>query len=188
MLVFALQRVRLAEKAQTAVDVLNHLKPWAAGYIPAFGIWLNSAWDQQPSYGLLFLRAVVAPRGLVAGEGFTDRSELLQLGNGQTTNALTFFRVPVTDFGIAGAFAFTAILGFFTGAIYSRAKQGSAAWAGVLAGAMAAIFWSPNYWFLGYGSRLAALGMAIVTLSVLAKPENREVTLAEQPQQARIGP
>lgn len=157
------QTVRLGDRTYGLEYTLNHMRPWVAGYIPAFGLWLSEP-SQSNTFGQLFLRGILAPMGLAQGEGLTERLELISLGNGQTTNASTLFRVVVGDWGKLGAVLFTALLGVISGICYRATKNGSPLGATFLVGVIAAILWSPNYWFFGYGSRVLAISLALIVL------------------------
>lgn len=141
-------------------DTLDYLRAWFAGYIPAFSQWSASQSVVGDGLGTNLLRGVVGPLGLSRGEGVDSPLAAVAIGGGATSNAMTIFRVLVSDFGYAGSVLACAAAGFVAQRIWRRASVGSAAWIVALAATYAAILYSFNYWFFAYGSRIAAVVLA----------------------------
>jgi oligosaccharide repeat unit polymerase len=158
-------------------DTLDYLRTWVAGYMPALSQWISAGGLQGDLLSLdrfagsHLLRGGLAPLGLASGQGFDEVVEVVAIGNGATSNAMTIFRVLLQDFGYPGTIIATLVLGFIAQRVYSRVGKGSIVLVVPLAGFYAAILFSVNYWFFGYGSRVVgvALAFAVVLLSVRFK-------------------
>lgn len=169
VLLVALQMARMGGRT-TLLGTLDHLRPWFAGYIPGFANWYAEEKGGELAYGLWFFRGFLAPLGLVDGEGFTETTSQIPLGNGQTTNAMTFLRAAVADFGSLGAVAWCALMGAVSALVFRLAKGGSRLAAILLVAVYAGIAWSPNYWFFAYGARIISVGLAAIVMPLLWKP------------------
>ena len=150
-------------------EILNHMRPWVAGYIPALSVWFDEWNDQTISWGANLLRAVLGPLGVVEGEGFDSRTLAVPIGNWQTSNAMTFFRVLILDFGPAGAVAFCYVMGFFGEYVYSKAKSRGGGWVVLLIAYYCTVFFSINYWFFAYGARVFGFIFTFFIFSRIAR-------------------
>lgn len=147
-------------------SALEHMRPWVAGYLPALSVWYEYGWDGVLTWGGSILRGPLSNLGLVSGAGLSDRAEALMIGNGQTSNAGTIFKIVVRDWGPYGALLFSLYLGAVAAWCSRMTERASLVGAAVFCVIFSIIFWSPNSWFLGYGSRIFAFALALAILPV----------------------
>lgn len=145
-------------------DTLDYLRAWFAGYIPALSQWLSTEPAVGTGLGTNLGRGVIGPLGMSQGEGVSSPLAAVAIGNGASSNAMTVFRVLIADFGYAGSIVACAVGGFLAERIWHRVSLGSVGWIAPLAAIYAAVLYSFNYWFFAYGSRIAAVALAGVTV------------------------
>jgi oligosaccharide repeat unit polymerase len=168
-------------------ETLNHMRPWFAGYIPAVSVWYEEGFGMtEYGWGRYFFRAVLAPLGLVSGEGFDERVDAVNIGNWQTSNAMTIFRVLIADFGPIGAVLSTFMLGYFGELTYRKTICYGGAWLVLLVAFYCAAFFSVNFWFFFYGARVfgffsAALVVALLSRNVVAEIARERSRTKRQP-------
>lgn len=163
--VVLIQSVRGGELSSVALsESLQHLRPWAAGYIAAFSNWVSGYWSEAPLHGQTLMRGVLNSLGVGDGVGISTRMAAVQIGNQQTSNAMTVARHFVMDFGMAGALVGAMVWGMLSAILYGWTRSGSRLAMVLLSANLSAIVWSPNSWFLGYGSRILAVFVAIAAL------------------------
>ncbi|PHR94184.1 MAG: hypothetical protein COA69_00885 [Robiginitomaculum sp.] len=166
--VIIVQSARLKDTEFTQLSAtLNHMRPWAAGYIPALSVWYDTRFDDAGiGFGVTFFRGILAPLGLVTGEGFNERITLTRIGDGQASNAMTIFRVIFLDFGRAGSVIFCFCAGLLSQLTFRKAIMCGGAWVALLGCVYCAVFFSINFWFFAYGSRLIGGALAVILVGV----------------------
>ncbi|MCY1707576.1 O-antigen polymerase [Pannonibacter sp. SL95] len=170
---------------------LDHMRPWFAGYVPALSVWYETyAQDYQMGLGTNLLRGLLGPLGLVSGEGFDSRLIAVDIGNGQTSNAMTIFRVLILDFGLFG----TAIACYFWGLVaeytYYKAIKSAGAWIVALSAQYCAVFFSLNYWYFAYGARIFGIigaGFAVSFLVHLYRKKKAHQIRSSERRDAAFG-
>ncbi|AYE85109.1 O-antigen polymerase [Sulfitobacter sp. D7] len=169
--VIVVQSARMGDLGFERVGAtLEHMRPWFAGYVPALSVWFEDFYQYTDlTWGTSFFRAIFGPLGLVSGEGFSDRIDAVGIGNWQTSNAMTIFRIFLQDFGPFGAAVFCILLGFLGELSYYKARRTGGVWIVFLIVVYCSVFFSINFWFFFYGARVfgmigALLVMAVVTM------------------------
>ncbi len=159
-----MRAIRTGSSAAEAAEASEY-RTWVAGYLPGLEAWY-SEWDNEPTLGTelsIGLRALV---GTVDDPDSDDN--LVRLANGDTTNALTLLRFLIADIGVAGSALALGAAGFVTDRMARRVAISPVANLSLVVGSLAAILWSPNSWFFGYGGRLLVLAaVALVSRSIL---------------------
>jgi len=159
------QSARLEDtRLQNLSGTLEHLRPWFGGYLPALSVWYDNHYSGDYRLGAYLLRGILAPLGLVSGEGFNERMDFSWIGNGQASNAMTAFRAMWADFGPFGTAAFCLVWGFFSSYSFQAAMNKGRAWLVLLACNYCAIFFSINYWFFAHGAKIFA---AIISAAII---------------------
>ncbi|MEO5580668.1 MAG: hypothetical protein ABIR58_08405, partial [Gemmatimonadaceae bacterium] len=156
---FAVGLARLASTdVSLAAVVLGKLIGSAFGHMTVFSQWLAEYASQplNPTFGKV---TFAGPLELL---GFEQRipglfDSVVNLLAGDTSNIYTAFRPLIQDFGIPGALAALAMLGFVGGTGFRLVAAGR--WSGLplLLAAYATIFWTPITWFWIYNSLTAAV-------------------------------
>lgn len=161
------QSARLQDaEFQNIAGTLEHLRPWFGGYLPALSVWHDQQLNQiDYGYGVHTFRAILGPLGLVTGEGFSERIGFSWIGNGHSSNAMTIFRVFWADFGTTGGTFACLIWGFLSNLVFRNAMRKGTFWLALQTASSCAIFFSINYWFFAYGTRLTAIIAAAVVFS-----------------------
>lgn len=161
-------------------DTLDYLRAWFAGYMPALSQWSSSVEFESYGFNSHFpgsnlLAGVLGPLEIVQGEGFNEQVNVIAIGDGATSNAMTVFRVLLLDFGYPGSLLACAIAGFAAQRIYIRVLGGSVLAIVPLAAVYAAILFSMNYWFFARGSRIGGvvIAFAVVALSQKLRSPSR---------------
>lgn len=163
-----LQSVRLGDFSfQNLYETLDYLRPWVAGYLPAFSQWASNYWTGELTWGAATTRGIVGTLGFAEGLGITERLESMHIGRGQVSNAMTVFKVFVGDFGLTGSLLFTFIWGMISSLLYRLVRSGSVVAMAFFSANLAAVIWSPNFWFLGYGGRLMTVALGAILLAIL---------------------
>jgi oligosaccharide repeat unit polymerase len=155
-----LQSIRLGDFALSDLGAtLEHMRIWFAGYIPAFRGWLLQVWDGRLTYGAKSFRFLA---GLISGSGsYVDTVDSdIYIGDWRSGNAATALRTLINDFGFLGCGLFILMWGGASAYVTQKAREGSLVWTALLAVDLACVLWSPNNWFLLYGSRFMAGGLA----------------------------
>ncbi|MDZ7910612.1 MAG: O-antigen polymerase [Rhodococcus sp. (in: high G+C Gram-positive bacteria)] len=160
---------------------LDYLRSWFAGYLPALSQWSSDADFEGGIPGVNLLRGVLTPLGLADGEGFSEQIRVISIGDGATSNAMTIFRVLILDFGYVGSIVVCAAAGFISQRIYQRVANGYPDALVPLAAVYAASFYSINYWFFAYGSRIAGavLGFVVFVYSVRNGSADRRAAVSQ---------
>ncbi len=153
---------------------LDFLRSWFAGYLPALAQWSSDTDPQAGIPGLNLLRGILTPLGVVEGEGFSEQIPVVSIGNGATSNAMTIFRVLLLDFGYVGSIVVCAVAGFISQRVYTRVVNGSINSIVLLAAVYAAAFYSINYWFFAYGSRIGGVVLAFVVIAYSIRNQSTE--------------
>lgn len=167
--VLIVQSARMGDADLSRIGAtLDHMRPWLSGYIPALSVWFDSLSNADLGWGGNFFRAILGPLGLAEGEGFDSRMMAVPIGNWQTSNAMTIFRVLISDFGAVGAVLFCFVLGFFGEYFYNKAMNRQGAWTVILVAQYCYVFFSINYWFFFYGSRVFGFVLAAVVFGYIA--------------------
>ncbi|MEP2718494.1 O-antigen polymerase [Pseudophaeobacter sp.] len=147
---------------------LEHMRPWFAGYVPALSVWFENFYPYTDhTWGMSFFRAIFGPLGLVSGEGFSDRIDAVGIGNWQTSNAMTIFRIFLQDFGPLGTSIFCILLGFFGELSYYRARRSGGVWIVFLIVVYCSVFFSINFWFFFYGARVFGMILALFVMIII---------------------
>lgn len=155
---------------------LNHMRPWFAGYIPALSVWYDdNIASADYTWGGYFFRAILAPLGLVSGEGFDERVDAVGIGNWQTSNAMTIFRVLIADFGPIGTLFATFVLGYVGEFTYRKTITQAGPWTVLLIAFNCACFFSINFWFFFYGARVFSFIGAALVMALLSRSARRRV-------------
>lgn len=160
---------------------------WIAGYIPTFSAWHASAGDLgasfNPSNLLLGLTALVGAGGSSASG--SDTSAYESIGAGATSNAPTLMKTVFLVGGTGWAIIIVVLLGAIAQVSYLFAQRQNRVAAAIYVGMVAMIFWSTNGWFFGYGGRVMALvllllsviPLAVATRSSATRPANKQTGL-----------
>ena len=169
--IVVIQSARLGDVEFSRLDAtLEHMRPWLAGYVPALSVWFEGPYQNSDlTWGKTFFRAILAPLGLVSGEGFSDRIDAVDIGNWQTSNAMTIFRVFLQDFGIFGTLVFCFVLGFVGDMSYYKAIQSGGVWIVLLIIVYCSVFFSVNFWFFFYGARVFGVLLALLIMMTLTR-------------------
>ena len=155
---------------------LEHMRPWIAGYVSALSVWFEGQYNASDlGFGRVLFRAVLGPLGLVSGEGFDERIDAMVIGNWQTSNAMTLFRVLIQDFGSVGAVIVCAVLGFLGEFTYLKALRRGGIWIVLLIVVYCSVFFSINFWFFFYGARVFGVIGAIVLMAYVSARVRRQV-------------
>ena len=164
--IIVVQSARMGDVGFSRIsDTLDHMRPWFGGYVSALSAWYELQSGQfDLTWGASFFRAVLGPLGIVSGEGFDERLSEVSIGNWQSSNAMTLFRVLILDFGPAGSVLFCLVMGYLGELSYTRAITRRGGWIALLIAFYCAVFYSINYWFFSYGARVFGLFLAILIL------------------------
>jgi|SRR6185437_6429475 len=152
---------------------LAHMRPWIAGYITGFSVWYRDVWSSGADQGGSIFEGLFKAVGIVQQQSFNRMATQLDIGDGDSTNALTVAKMFIADFGLIGGILFAGIVGYASQLVYQACRQGWAIGWLLQPGVVVTILWSPNFWFMGYGSRVLALilfvglGALIVSRPVL---------------------
>lgn len=157
--------VNLSRVGQT----LEHLRPWVAGYVPALSILMDEAGNYSPAWGRVFADGFLKQLGLGYGDIAAVGVEFAYIGNWQASNAMTVFRVFFLDFGYIGSIFFCFTLGWIGEFLYQRALTRSGAWVPLLIGTYCWTFFSINFWFFYYGSRVYGLIGCCLVFALLSR-------------------
>jgi oligosaccharide repeat unit polymerase len=172
------QMIRLGTVGTYVIaSTLNHLRPWVAGYLPAFSGWYNRSWDGSLALGLNTFHGVANAFG-VEGEGISQYLTGWYIGNGQSSNAATVIRVFVADFGIVGSLIFCFAWGAASAWLSRSTARLSNVALPLLAVNIATIIWSPDGWLLGYGSRLLSIFVLLAYFGLAPRVRFRDPTPA----------
>ncbi|WP_368914447.1 O-antigen polymerase [Exiguobacterium acetylicum] len=107
--------------------VIDLLKIWSFGHIPAFSIWINHDFFSNINIDLGFGSKTFA--GLYDILGISKRVSggysygVIVSENGFGTNVFTAFRGLIEDFGIIGAVGVLMFVALFTGRMYKKSKE-----------------------------------------------------------------
>ncbi|MDH7637267.1 O-antigen polymerase [Sphingomonas oryzagri] len=167
-LILFMQTIRAGNRASNFSAIVEHMRPWIAGYLPGISVWAEEQWDGTMSYGVMTFRGIASLLG-ASGNGVDTFLNDTDIGNGQVTNAMTFYRFAIQDFGMAGSLLFTFVWGAISGWLGTLVRRGNFAAAPFYAINIAAVIWSPNAWFLGYGTRIFAPIVACAFLVVAVR-------------------
>jgi hypothetical protein len=144
------------------LETLDYLRTWFAGYIPALTGWYMDVYSPtEHTGGALLTRAISGPLGLGTGEGFDAPLGFTVIGDGASSNAMTIFRVLWGDFGVIGGSLLSLFAGFLCQRVYHSAVKVGGLWIPLLAGVYAGVLYSINFWFFGYGARVAGIVIAV---------------------------
>lgn len=158
LVILFFQAVRMSgDEGEFNMSLLEHMRPWIAGYVPALSVWYENNWSGDYQYGSNLFRPFLKIFGISIGENIRDTVGLQYIGNGHYSNALTLVRALIYDFGIYGSLIFTFYFGLFSSYIYNKTHLGNKYAFVALVGIMTTIVWAPNYWFYSYGSRVLVL-------------------------------
>jgi oligosaccharide repeat unit polymerase len=164
-----LQGVRAGDYTFSRVDeTMSRLRLWFAGYEPALVAYMSRIWDGQLQWGSSSFRVFASLFGaddtaLAYGAGQLD------IGMNEKSNAMTALRFILEDWGLAGAVVFCAIWGAVTGLVGEITRTGKLWIAPLLALLIAVALFSPNSWFLNYGTRCFAPVLTIGYLMFFGK-------------------
>lgn len=141
-------------------DTIAALRLWVAGYEPGLVAWLKRGWDGQYQWGASTFRVIAGIFGaddtkLVYGTGAVD------IGNNESSNAMTALRFFIEDWGLVGAVIFCLLFGLLCGWLSEQMRRGKLLVAPVYALILATVIFAPNSWFLNYGSRVFSPVLAI---------------------------
>jgi oligosaccharide repeat unit polymerase len=163
ILIIFVQSMRLGNLSFQQIDeTLQHMRPWVAGYIPGFSVWVEEDWSGDFMYGVNFIRPIAKIFGITLDESDAGSVIPVDIGNMQQSNALTIYRVLFYDFGFFGSLVFTFLLGFCSQLSYRLCKAGSYIGWALLISCTTMIIWAPNFWFYNYGSRILVLILIIL--------------------------
>lgn len=163
VILFYAQAVRDGDPLLThAGDTFAALRLWVAGYEPALVSWLKRGWDGEYHWGTSTFRIITGIFGsdykLVYGTG------AIEIGNNETSNAMTALRYFIEDWGRGGAVVFSALFGLLCGYLTTLMVRGRLLLTPFYALLLATAIFAPNSWFLNYGSRVLAPAMATLFL------------------------
>lgn len=168
-LVVALQTVRMG--ARTGLGpVLDHMRPWIAGYLPAFSGWFER-WDGSANGGASFLGGLIAlvTGGVEQAAGAERGLTMVPIGAGDYSNAPTALPLFFGSFGLLGGVAAIALFGAICQLVYRSCRAGSPIACVLMGAVLGAIIWTPNAWFFGYGSRVFAIVVLAVAVWLAGK-------------------
>jgi oligosaccharide repeat unit polymerase len=153
-------------------EVIDHLRAWFFGHLPAFSGWLRrySPLGEPLHLGQRTLGGIFQVLGIQqrARGVFT---EVFDLGSGHETNIYTAFRGLIEDFGIPGALGSMLVVGAVGGILYGQAARGRSQVLPLLSVIYCYILWSPVASFLSYNSILLAfLIFWIITRLTVREP------------------
>jgi hypothetical protein len=172
-------RLKMTDVSQVR-GLLDYVRPWFAGYLPAFSAWYSDKWNGQIDLG----------RSLFGADmGQLRWDNMVDIGDGRTSNAVTSISIFIRSFGVLGSIGFVMALGFVSQRTYVSCRSRSAIGWATYTLVVATILWSPNMWFLSYGSRVAAafVPAAIILLAkaVMKPPRTVRLQLRPRPHERR---
>jgi oligosaccharide repeat unit polymerase len=169
VIVLYLQGVREGDYTFSRFDkTIVRMRLWAAGYEPALVAYVTRVWDHRMEWGGSSFRVVTSLFGaddtkIVYGTGALD------IGMNETSNAMTALRFILDDWGIVGSVIFCAFWGGVTG-LSSEACRAGKLWVSPLLGLLISVaIFSPNSWFLNYGTRVFAPFLVVAYLTACGK-------------------
>ena len=164
-----LQGVRSGDYTFARLDqTFLRLRLWFAGYEPTLVAYMTRVWDQQMQWGASSFRVFASLLGaddtaLAYGQGQLD------IGGNDQSNAMTALRFILEDWGMLGAVLFCAIWGAVTGLVGEITRTGKLWLAPIFALLIAVAIFSPNSWFLNYGTRCFAPVLTMIYLALCGK-------------------
>jgi oligosaccharide repeat unit polymerase len=159
------QSARRGDVTLSHVDsTVGYLRAWFAGYVPALSVWSQGSLTSSLGWGVNLGRGLLGPLGLVPPDVYGLQTPAVAIGDGATSNAMTIFRPLLLDFGYIGSVVASIAGGIVSARIFRGVLRGSTGCIVMLAAVYAAVLFSFNDWFFGYGSRVLGLVLALVIL------------------------
>ena len=159
-----LQGVRAGDYTFSRVgDTMVKMRLWTAGYEPALVSYMRQAWDHRLQYGASSFRVFT---GLLGGDNaaLAYGADQMDIGMNDKSNAMTALRFILEDWGMGGAVVFCLLWGALTGLAGEATRTGKLWLAPLYALLVAVALFSPNSWFLNYGTRCFAPVLAMLYL------------------------
>jgi oligosaccharide repeat unit polymerase len=143
---------------------VGYLRAWFCGYMPALSVWSHTSSPAALGWGVNLGRGLLGPLGLVPQAVYGLQTPVVAIGGGATSNAMTIFRPLLLDFGHVGSVVAVIVAGFASERVFRGVLRGSMGYVVMLTAVYAAVLFSFNDWFFGYGSRVLGLLSALVVL------------------------
>lgn len=185
--IIVVQSIRMGDyRLQLLSAAAHHMRPWFGGAIPGFCVWYFNSSLNQTVAGPSIFAGIEKTFGIAQQTGYVNLATELDIGSGDTTNAETAIKVFVENFGAPGAMLAAATFGFLVQRLYELARSRYLVGLGLLPIMMATVLYSPNYWFLGYGSRILA-GILFFALVLVLSHFRESRSAAPEPSSASSG-
>jgi len=163
------QGVRKGDYTFSRIDEsVAKLRLWFAGYEPALVEYMSTVWDHRPQYGGSSFRVLTSLVG-ANDTALVYGADQLDIGMGDKSNAMTALRFILEDWGMKGSVIFCGIWGAVTGFVGEATRTGKLWLAPLLALLIAVAIFSPNSWFLNYGTRCFAPVVTMIYLLFFGK-------------------